>query len=53
MYAALEKHRSMKKLKELVASERHSFGWDYLDGSEGKAAEAAFDAFAKLVETST
>jgi hypothetical protein len=53
MYAALEKHRSIEKLKELVASERHSYGWDYLDGSEGKAAEAAFNAFAKLVETAT
>ena len=39
----------------------HSMRWFYLcfaatklrlDGSEGKAAEAAFDAFAKRVETS-
>ncbi len=51
IYAALEKHRSREKLKELVASERRSYGWDYLDGSEGKAAEAAFDEFAKFVET--
>ena len=53
MYVALEKHRSLEKLKELVASERHSYGWDYLDGPPGEAAEAAFDAFAKLVETAT
>ncbi|MFQ6021872.1 MAG: hypothetical protein ACE5NW_04055 [Acidiferrobacterales bacterium] len=53
MYAALEKHRSIEKLRELVASERRSYGWDYLDGSEGKAAEVAFNAFAKLVETAT
>ena len=53
MYAALEKHRSVAKLKELVASERRSYGWDYLDGSEGKAAEAAFNAFATLVEAAT
>ncbi len=52
MYAALEKHQSVEKLKELVASERHGFGWDYLD-PEGKAAEAAFSAFAKLVERAT
>lgn len=51
MYAALEKHRSVEKLKELVASERRSYGWDYLGGPEGKAAEAAFNVFAKLVET--
>jgi hypothetical protein len=51
MYAALEKHRSIEKLRELVASERRSYGWDYLDGPEGKAAEVAFDEFAKLVET--
>ena len=51
MYAAMEKHRSMDKLRELVASERRSYGWDYLDGPEGKAAEAAFDAFARLVES--
>jgi|GEM_PF-5610513 len=50
MYAALEKDRSIDKLKALVASERHSFGRDYLDGSEGKAAETAFNDFANLVE---
>ena len=53
MYAALEKHQSVTKLKELVASERRSYGWDYLDGTEGNAAEAAFNAFAKLVESAT
>jgi hypothetical protein len=53
MYAALEKHRSVEKLKQIVASERHSYGLDYLDGPEGKAAEAAFNAFAKIVETAT
>ena len=53
MYAALKKHRSLEKLKELVASERHGYGWGYLDGPEGDAAEKAFDVFAKLVEKTT
>lgn len=53
MYAALEKHRSTDKLKALVASERRSYGRDYLAGPEGRAAEAAFHAFAGLVETET
>ncbi len=53
MYAALEKHHSTEKLKELVASERRSFGWGYLEGPEGKATEAAFNVFAKLVESAT
>jgi hypothetical protein len=53
MYAALKKDRSVKKLKELVASERHGYGWDYLDGPAGDEAEAAFNVFAKLVEKAT
>ena len=53
MFVAVEKQRSLEKLKELVASERRSFGWGYLDGSEGKTAEAAFNDFAKLVENAT
>ena len=53
MLAAIEKHRSIDKLKEVVVSERRSYGWDYLSGPEGKAAESAFDTFARLVETAT
>ncbi len=53
LFAAIEKQRSIDKIKEVVASERRSYGWDYLSGPEGKAAESAFDAFAKLVETAT
>ena len=53
MFVAIEKHRSIDKLKNVVASERRSYGQDYLSGPEGKAAESAFDAFAKLVETAT
>jgi hypothetical protein len=50
MFAALEKHESIEKLKELVASERHSYGWYFLSGPEGEAAESAFNEFANLVE---
>lgn len=53
MFAAVEKHKSIEKLKELVASERRSYGWDFLEGSEGKYVEDAFNVFAKLVETAT
>ena len=53
MFAALEKDRSIAKLAEVVASERRSYGWDYLDGPEGEAAESAFHAFAKHVQRAT
>ena len=39
------------ELEELVAGERHAFGWGYLSGPPGKAAEHAFDEFAKTVES--
>jgi hypothetical protein len=51
MFTAIEKYKSLKKLKELVSLERHSYGWDYLNGVQGSSAELAFDHFAKLVET--
>lgn len=38
-------------LRERIESERHSYGWGYLTGDAGAAAEAAFDAFARLVES--
>ena len=38
-------------LMEMVASERRAFGWGYLSGTEGSAAERAFDQFAKTIET--
>ena len=50
MFSAIEKDKSVERLKELVASEKRSFGWDYLAGSAGEAAEAAFHAFAAFVE---
>ncbi len=53
MFVALEKQRSIEKLKELVATETRSFGWDFLDGPEGDAAESAFVAFARAIESAT
>jgi hypothetical protein len=50
MYVAIAKKRSIERLKELVASERHSYGWHYLSGAAGEAAEASFNSFAKKVE---
>jgi hypothetical protein len=50
MFAALEHHRSLERLKQLVVSERRAYGWDMLSGPAGVAAEQAFDAFAVQVE---
>jgi hypothetical protein len=36
------------QLADKVAQERHTFGWGYLSGPEGEAAEAAFQQFAAL-----
>jgi hypothetical protein len=51
MFVAIEKYSSLEKLRHLVEEERHSFGWGYLVGPTGNAAESAFNAFASLVET--
>jgi hypothetical protein len=44
-------HGKRTELENLIASERRAFGWGYLSGVEGAAAERAFDEFAKSVET--
>jgi hypothetical protein len=51
MYAAIAKHCSLEGLRQLVASERRCYGWSFLSGPPGEAAETAFDQFAKLVES--
>lgn len=53
MFAAIVNDESISKLKELVAAERRSYGWDYLSEPAGEAAEKAFHAFATLVENET
>jgi hypothetical protein len=44
-------HGSRAELEKLIASERHAFGWGYLSGVVGAAAERAFDEFAKTIES--
>lgn len=53
MFVAIENQTSIAKVRELVASERRSYGWSFLEGPEGKAVETAFNEFAKLVENAT
>jgi hypothetical protein len=50
MFCVIQQQQSVDKLRELVAAERRSYGWDFLDGPAGKAAESAFHRFAQLVE---
>jgi hypothetical protein len=35
--------------KKLVMEERRSYGWDFLTGQEGAAAETAFSTFAEFM----
>jgi hypothetical protein len=51
MLVAIDEAKSIEKLKQLVSSERHGYGWGYLRGSFGSEAESAFDTFARMVET--
>ena len=51
MFIAIEKHDSINKLKQLVATEHRSYGWDYLAGDSGDRAESAFNQFANIVES--
>ena len=44
-------HGRRTELENLIAGERHAFGWGYLWGVEGAAAELAFEEFAKTVES--
>lgn len=50
MFEAVHR-QAVDELKELVTAERRAFGWAYLNGPEGQAAERAFDHFAKHVES--
>ena len=45
MFAAMH-HANRKRLAELVATDERAFGWGYLGGTRGRAAEDAFRAFA-------
>lgn len=52
MFLGLHGKNPREDLKTIVKGERHSFGWDFMEGEDGKIAESAFDSFAKLVESS-
>lgn len=43
-------HDDLVSTRELVAEERRSFGWDFLDGQAGATAESAFSRFAEFIE---
>jgi hypothetical protein len=43
-------HGDVVSAKQLVVEERRSFGWDYLDGEAGAAAESVFSRFAAFIE---
>ena len=52
MYIALKKHKSLERLKDIVQTEKRSYGWDEpLDGEPGEAAERAFGKFANYVDS--
>jgi hypothetical protein len=50
MFGALRHERALDELRSIVARERHAYGWSFLSDDEGRRAEAAFAAFATLVE---
>ena len=52
MFAALHAGDE-ETFRERIAAERRAYGWGFLSGEVGVAAEAAFDALARLVESQT
>jgi hypothetical protein len=50
MFAAMEKHQSVERLKVLIAGERRAYERSPLPGSPGKAATRAFNDFSALAE---
>ena len=51
MFASVHRGEPLSMLKERVAAEVRSYGWGYLEGAEGDAAEGAFRELAALVES--
>ena len=49
LMCAAATNNDIKKIEELIENERRSFGWDFLAGTTGAAAEAAFVKLAKHV----
>ena len=42
LFSLLHRGASFERLEENIKSEQRNFGWSYLSGSEGEAAETAF-----------
>ena len=53
MFLALETEKPLENLRQLVSTARHSYGWGYLAGSAGEAAESAFSDFANRIDNAT
>ncbi len=49
IFSLIHQGTSQEAIEEKLASERHGFGWNYLSGPEGDAAERAFVQFDTLV----
>lgn len=49
--AELYLHGTSTRVRDLIASERHSYGWGYLQGDYGENAEKAFHRFAALFDS--
>ena len=50
MFLAVER-QSLRDLRQTIADERRSFGWDFLTQDCGARAESAFDQVARFVES--
>ena len=52
MFVALHGSPTGDQMRRLIEHERHSYGWAFLSGDEGNRAEAAFTAFAEVIDRS-
>lgn len=50
MFTLIHQDAPPQQVRDKVVRERRAFGWGYLSGIEGEAAEGAFQEFAKLVD---
>jgi len=53
MFLAIESEDPLGSLKRLVSDERRFYGWGYLSGAAGEAAESAFNEFAEFIAKAT
>jgi hypothetical protein len=50
MFFYLQKKMDRTVLSERLSHERRAYGWSFLPGNDGNAAESAFNRFAKAIE---